>query len=908
MDSRLHADITARLDRDFQFKERGEWLRQGRCPSCDEKSVWTHAEAPWVLKCEKLNKCGAEWHVKELYPDLFDKWSERHPVTDINPHAAADAYLRDARGFDLERIKGWYTQEHYFDRELNLGSATVRFPVANAYWERIIDEPHRFGSKKAHFKKGIHYGHTWWVPPGLDLTAAKEVWIVEGIFDAIALLHHDVVAVSALTCNNDCAQSIEALGQACDDAGRDRPTLVWALDGDKAGRGYTCKYVKACREAGWDATAAQIPQQGRTKLDWNDMHQRGRLDAKALSTYRYYGALLVSESAGAKAVLMYQHGNGSSFPFEFDSRLFWFKLDLDKYHKASEAISDADPDLSKEEVRERALLEAHAVTEIATCYPQALYYQRQELTDESWYYFRVSFPHGPAPVKNTFTAAQIAGAAEFKKRLLAMASGAIYTGSTGMLDALMKKQLARLPVVETVDFIGYTKGDKTNPHRAYIFGDIAVQAGRWVALNDEDYFELGKLSIKSLNQSVGLHINTKLNQFRTDWVRDLYTAFGAKGVVALAFWFGALFAEQIREQDKSFPFLEIVGEAGAGKTTLIEFMWKLCGRLDYEGFDPSKSTLAARSRNFAQVSNLPVVLIESDRDSGADSKKGAFDWDELKTAYNGRASRARGMKNSGNETYEPPFRGAVVISQNAPVQASEAIMSRICHLYFDRNGQSPETRRAAETLERMPVEDVSGFILKAALAEARVMQLVRDLAPSMEKVLAGRSEIRSQRVIKNHGQLMALVSALADVFPAINAQMVDAAHDQCIAMAIERQESLNADHVFVQEFWEIFEYLEGETDPGHEDPFNLPSVLNHSRDPQLIAVSLPHFEQVCADRKLRHAPLAELKRVLATSRRHKFLGVRTVNSIINARFNDRAALADSEHRRPMSVKCWVFQA
>jgi len=36
--------------------------------------------------------------------------------------------------------------------------------------------------------------------------------------------------------------------------------------------------------------------------------------------------------------------------------------------------------------------------------------------------------------------------------------------------------------------------------------------------------------------------------------------------------------------------------------------------------------------------------------------------------------------------------------------------------------------------------------------------------------------------------------------------------------------------------------------------------------------------------------------------------VRTVNSIINARFNDRAALADSEQRRPMSVKCWVFQA
>ena len=48
--------------------------------------------------------------------------------------------------------------------------------------------------------------------------------------------------------------------------------------------------------------------------------------------------------------------------------------------------------------------------------------------------------------------------------------------------------------------------------------------------------------------------------------------------------------------------------------------------------------------------------------------------------------------------------------------------------------------------------------------------------------------------------------------------------------------------------------------------------------------------------------------LLATSRRHKFLGVRTVNSIINAKFNDRACITGSDMRRPVSVKCWVFQA
>ncbi|MCP5751357.1 ATP-binding protein, partial [Klebsiella pneumoniae] len=74
------------------------------------------------------------------------------------------------------------------------------------------------------------------------------------------------------------------------------------------------------------------------------------------------------------------------------------------------------------------------------------------------------------------------------------------------------------------------------------------------------------------------------------WGGDLWRAFGAKGYIALAFWLGALFAEQIRAVQKSYPFLEVVGEPGSGKSTLLEFLWRLSGRPDYEGFDPSKST------------------------------------------------------------------------------------------------------------------------------------------------------------------------------------------------------------------------------------------------------------------------------------------------------------------------------
>ena len=97
-----------------------------------------------------------------------------------------------------------------------------------------------------------------------------------------------------------------------------------------------------------------------------------------------------------------------------------------------------------------------------------------------------------------------------------------------------------------------------------------------------------------------------------------------------------------------------------------------------------------------------------------------FDFDELKSLYNGRSPRAIGIKNSGNETYEPPFRGTVVIAQNAEVNASDAVLERIIHLHFTRGQQS--TRELAKSLSRTDVESVSGFILKAITHEKAILK------------------------------------------------------------------------------------------------------------------------------------------------------------------------------------------
>jgi len=868
----VRAEVLMQLKLDYQFRDsQGDWLRGGKCPVCGGKELYVSAAAPWVVKCGRENKCGWSASTRDLYPDAFGKFNERFPATTEDPTATADAYMGFVRGLDVGKIRGWYRQGRFAHPKGDRVTATVVFDLAEGVWmERLVEPVRVTGAdgeveiRKANFV-GAHKGMAW-MPPG-QTAPEGELWLVEGCIDAITLALHGLPAAATLSAGNFPDKFLAGLDQH-------KVTLVWALDNDKAGNGATAKHVKAARALGFVCRAAVIPQPGRAKVDWNDAHLAHALEPEDIERYRHHGDLMLAATAVEKGALVWQRTKATAFAVEHGCRTFWWSLEQTAYALQLQEIAGDITAHERGDEFEAALRAAKAV-EIANCLVRFLYFQENPLTDESWYYARVEFPHGKHLIKNTFTGGQIAAASEFKKRLLSIAPGALFSGGTGQLNWIIGRHLDAIKRVETVDFIGYSKA-----HRAWIFPDKAVSGGRVFDLNDEDFFEIDRLSIKSLNGSMPIQIGRAADYDR-DWIGKVYRAFGAKGIIAAAFFLGSLFAEQIRDRHKSYPFLEIVGEAGAGKSTLIEFLWKLVGRADYEGFDPNKATIAARARIMSQVANLPVCMIESDRGGEDTVKVRQFDWDELKTAYNGRASRATGVKNGGTDTKEPPFRGAIVISQNAQVNASEAIMQRIVHLMFTCAGHTDESKLAADQLAAAPVERLSHFLIEATSAEDKILALFFARAAEYETQLKRLPEVRHVRIAKNHGQIMALVDALATLVE-IPRPWREEVMQALAAAAIERQRSIASDHPIVDEFWDVYDFIG-------------PDQLNHSRDPARIAINMPHLQKLAAQHGQGLPAPLDLKRHLKTSQSRPFVAIKAVNS----------GLGPFEGK---TMKCWVFGA
>ncbi|NMZ00126.1 hypothetical protein HBO04_08355 [Pseudomonas proteolytica] len=233
---------------------------------------------------------------------------------------------------------------------------------------------------------------------------------------------------------------------------------------------------------------------------------------------------------------------------------------------------------------------------------------------------------------------------------------------------------------------------------------------------------------------------------------DFFTVFGTKGVVAMAWWLGAMHADRIRSDHHSFPFLHVEGAAGSGKSFLISYLWKLLGEEEFTACSPEYATPTGRTRALFDASK-PIVIFES-----VSNAESTFDWDELRELYSSGGTTRHALQSESQTTY---FRGALTIVSSQPIQCSEALESRIAHIQLGIS-HTTESQKSASALSQLTAQQAGAFGHAVAQRKDQLVSTFNKLAPAYTaSLLDEHGHQLSLREAKNAGQLMALVDALS---------------------------------------------------------------------------------------------------------------------------------------------------
>ena len=880
----------------LQFQQQGEYLRKGICPCCGKKELFISTEKPWKVQCGRLNKCGWSSSTRELLPDLFADFATKYPPTEKDRNATASAYLGIDRGFDLSKIRGWYEQGSFQRPRSNEFTPTVRFYIdkgAGIWMERFIDN--RFIQKigrKAHFQ-GAHKGMAW-TPPDFSLNEGDRCFLVEGCIHAAAMYHmkEPKNAAACLSSGNFPSLFIE------EHSGKDI-TWVIALDGDKAGRKGTRRFVRMPQDMGEKYEVLLLPDNG---MDWDDYYRDGRLTDTFINDRLYHGKLFMAENVHEKAYYMYMRNGYRTFTLDYANALYSAEVYTDKIEGelSPGKKEDGEPEPEKIDLGSEQgwniFMRHHDVDKLSNTLPRFLYMEIDDVMGEQFYVFEIHYANGTSPDIVRLEGTNITSPDALHKALLNKTRGGVFDGDFKQLKSLRDRWLGkRMRMVSSIPFVGYD--DKT---KAYVFQDRAYLNGKELEMNKDGYFDVGQNGIKT--SLMGTHIVTE-GEFDPSWLDKYITAFHYQGMVLLAFWLGSLFVQQVRDRHKSFPFLEFTGEPGAGKSTALEFLWACCGRDDWEGFDIMKATVAGRRRAMNQVSNMPVVLIESDRDNGSpDAKAKQFDFDLCKPFFNGRGTGTLGIAKRGNDIEESPFRSALIISQNAEVDGSEALLQRVVHVHVDKRHHKPGSRDIARWFEKQNSKTVGGFLRKALKNERKIIETYEQAFHHFEDLFSKSDKIRNERIAKNHAQVAAFGKALQIMFPSMTDERVEKLGDYILERAEAREQRLAADHPLVEQFWETVQYINNAREADTEE------FLNHSNKQEQIAINLNQYRKECLHQGQELPDMNQLKKLLKHGKRHKLIAS---GKNVSSRWEKYKSSDLDESGKPIWKpkvhRCWIFK-
>jgi len=644
-----------------------QYISNLKCPVCGKKDAYAYKDRPFSINCNHMNSCGARTKTLELFP-LVKNIEKEYSPTKEDPDLPARMYL-NMRGL-FDSLKGLAYK--YWSKTREGCGGAVMFPISggqNKAWNGRLFNP--TGKDKSHNVGKV--AGLFWKHPGIEYDPHQEIFVTEGIIDALSLIEmgHQAIALLMAGQNPDKVDLSNFL----------KP--VFAFDNNEAGHKALWK---------WNAKYKDAPAILPTYGDWNDFLLSGTKDdvkngfkAKR-KEFEFNATLALSNSANEYA---YNYAEYYLRP----PGLFVF----DKCYYHSTLTSAKQPELKTQRVSNFTVNVDHY--QLDTTNP-----------DEpvNRYALKIK-PKKGRTVSCTVSANDLSSPASLTTMFLQRAR-VVWKGEKSPALSLAEKITnANAPVVRQLDSTGYDTESE-----CYIFKDFMIDPKGDMFLPDKkNFFKLAGDSYVRPAQYPNIKPYKNVDP-KEIW-NLIYQAWGNRGATAIAWAVASFFVNQIKARIGFFPFLSLYGDTQTGKTGLT-ILLNACQCLDNEGlpmrrFNTDKGVI----RKIAQRSGLFCALLEGSRGDN----KILVDDDGILTLYNVNPLQVRAEKSNDIRTKETPFQSSLMFVQNNEPFTTKAQKERVISVKFDKENLTNKTLESYDKIMDIPITEIAHFF--PCLMKHRVM-------------------------------------------------------------------------------------------------------------------------------------------------------------------------------------------
>lgn len=244
-----------------------------------------------------------------------------------------------------------------------------------------------------------------------------------------------------------------------------------------------------------------------------------------------------------------------------------------------------------------------------------------------------------------------------------------------------------------------------------------------------------------------------------DWAALFCKVYGHNGDMGLIYYIMALFSDIIfKDMGDRFPMLNVYGQKGTGKGTLIESLMKLFGLGQKQLMLGGASTVVGFMRKSGQYSNAIVWL-----DEYKNNLKPQF-IESLKNLYD-RIGYERGKKDNTFQTESTRIDSAIIVSgQEMPI-VEEALFSRFIALITTKPKKTEESIKNYNRLKDLEADGLSSItvhLLKYRTSFSEKFRAMFNIEQKALTKMVNNTEV-DDRFINNYACMIATGRIIGEV-------------------------------------------------------------------------------------------------------------------------------------------------